>query len=186
MTYIKRGISQLSLEPMNRRVAHRGSSCLFLLGRIYYGAGAILDSGYCILAVLSDRTTRNYLRMGLQSGRKGRKWSFFAREVSQFLDDPFVQQALEVKWAAMVSNFLAKSHQTAAALCVIVDFPASDAAKALRLQELHISLVSQSAGAVRMHRPTIPHKASPCISVRSRKQILPSIEHTVKKLCFFQ
>lgn len=139
-----------------------------------------------MLAILSDRSTRNYLRMGLQSGRKGRKWRFSAREVSQFLDDPFVQQALEVKWAAMVSNFLTKSHQTAAALCVIIDFPASDAAEALRLQELLISLVSQSAGAIRMRRPTIPHKGKSAFICPVQKTDTPNIERTVKKLWFFQ
>ncbi len=128
-----------------------------------------------MLTMLSDRTIRNYLRMGLLSGRKrGGKWNFSAQEISQFLDDPFVRQALEAKRAAMVSDFLAESHQTTAAVCVVADFPASDAAETLRLQQLLIHLVNQADGTVRMNCSYHPRQRQVRVYLSgSKDQILP-------------
>lgn len=128
-----------------------------------------------MLTMLSDRTIRNYLRMGLLSGRKERgKWSFSPQEVSQFLDNPFVRQALEAKRAAIVSDFLAESHQTAAAVCMVADFPASNAAEALQLQELVLYLVNQAAGTVRMSCSYHPRQKQVRVYLSgSKEQILP-------------
>lgn len=133
-----------------------------------------------ILTMLSDRTIRNYLRMGLLSGKKeGGKWTFSAHEVSQFLDEPFVRQALEAKRAAIVGDFLSESHQTAPALCAVGDFPASDAGEALHLQERLIPLVNLAAGRLRMSYTYNPRQGQVRIYLSGPKEQVLAIFHAL-------
>lgn len=125
---------------------------------------------------LSDRTIRNYRRRGLLQGElTGGKWCFSAEAVSRFLSEPFVQESLEAKRRAIVSDFTAETRRAAPALCAVADFPASTDSEALLLREQILALTAHYP--VRMDYQYNPrHSLVRIILSGPRSRILPILE----------
>ena len=76
---------------------------------------------------LTTRTLRNYLKLDILKGEKiDGNWSFTEEEVSAFMQDPAVRQAIASKQTAVVYDFLADAYKKTNRICAILDFPVSE------------------------------------------------------------
>lgn len=76
---------------------------------------------------LSDRTLRNYIKMGFLDGKKtDGVWRFTNEDVERFFSNETVKFSLKTKRNAIVYDFLADRHKKSAEVCVILDDCADD------------------------------------------------------------
>lgn len=75
---------------------------------------------------LTTRTLRNYLKQDILKGEKiDGNWSFTDEDISEFMMDPAVRQAIASKNASVVYDFLADAYKKTNRICAILDFPVS-------------------------------------------------------------
>ena len=75
---------------------------------------------------LTTRTLRNYLKLGLLPGEKiDGIWRFTEEDLSRFMENPVVRQAISSKQLALVYDFLGDSYKKTNRICTILDFPVS-------------------------------------------------------------
>ena len=81
------------------------------------------------MSMLSPRTIRNYLSLGLLAGEKtDGGWRFTPEQYSEFLRQDMVRQSVRVKANGMIYDFLAERKKRAGETCAIVDLPVGDLA----------------------------------------------------------
>ena len=81
-----------------------------------------------MITSLTTRTLRNYLRQGTLHGEKiDGAWSFTVDEVSAFLDEPAVCQAMRSRHSALVYDFMADAFKQTNRICAIMDYAVDDA-----------------------------------------------------------
>lgn len=76
---------------------------------------------------LSDRTIRNYIRLGLLQGEKiNGQWQFTLEQVEAFVRNPAVRPSILAKKNALVYDFLLDDKKRENQMCVILDLPEAD------------------------------------------------------------
>ena len=90
------------------------------------------------MSMLSTRTVRNYLSLGLLEGEKvDGAWRFTPEQFGAFLNQDMVAQSVRAKASGMVYDFLAQDRKTDAAVCAVIDVPVDDiATETVRRSEL--------------------------------------------------
>ena len=79
-----------------------------------------------LITGLTTRTLRNHLKQGLLKGEKiDGNWSFSEEELTEYLADEAVKQAVSAKKYAAVYDFLADPYKKTNRICTIMDLPVS-------------------------------------------------------------
>ena len=97
------------------------------------------------MSMLTTRTLRNYLRLGLLSGTKtDGVWQFTAEDFENFLQQKSVRQSIAAKRNSVIYDFLLDDRKLVDASCQIYDFAARDAASAQRLNQAFTEQINHS------------------------------------------
>lgn len=76
---------------------------------------------------LTDRTIRNYIKLGLLEGRKDNgAWVFTKEQVAKMLETSYVKQAIQIKRDVMIESFLQDKRKLEPSLCSVLDYPLQD------------------------------------------------------------
>ena len=76
---------------------------------------------------LTDRTIRNYIRMGVLEGEKiNGLWHFSLEQTEAFLRHPMVRPSIQAKRNSVVYDFLLADRKTESRVCTILDLPGED------------------------------------------------------------
>lgn len=76
---------------------------------------------------LTDRTIRNYIRLGLLKGEKiNGLWHFTAEQVVDFVRNSAVRPSIRAKRNSIVYDFLIEDKKRTDKMCVILDLPSND------------------------------------------------------------
>lgn len=74
------------------------------------------------MTMLTERTLHNYMKRGLLHGEKETSgWQFTPKQISQFMEEPFVKAAIQSKHLSIVEDFLHHRLPTAGDACVVHD-----------------------------------------------------------------
>lgn len=80
-----------------------------------------------LLTGLTDRTIRNYIRMGLLQGEKiNGLWHFTPEQVDAFVRHPMVLPSIQAKQNAVVYDFLLDGKKQEQQMCTVLDLPGCD------------------------------------------------------------
>lgn len=73
---------------------------------------------------LTDRTIRNYIKLGLLEGRKDNGiWVFTKEQVAKMMETSYVKQAIQIKRDVMIESFLQGKCKSEPSQCTILDYP---------------------------------------------------------------
>ena len=82
-----------------------------------------------VMSMLSTRTIRHYLSIGLLEGEKrDGVWRFTPEQYGAFLDQDMVRQSMKAKANGMLYDFLLQEKKQEEDVCAIIDLPISDLA----------------------------------------------------------
>ena len=83
-----------------------------------------------LMSGLTDRTLRNYLKLGFLKGEKKEGvWYFSVDQVDAFFTQDVVVAAMESNRKALVFDFLANDKKDKNAACIILDLPEDDSGR---------------------------------------------------------
>ena len=77
---------------------------------------------------LTERTLRNYLKLGILDGEKrDGVWCFGVEQIEELMQNETVRSAMHAKRQALVFDFLNATKKKENSICVILDLPQEDA-----------------------------------------------------------
>ena len=83
-----------------------------------------------LMSGLTDRTLRNYLKLGFLKGEKKEGvWYFSVDQIEAFFTQDVVVAAMESNRKALVFDFLANDKKNKNAACIILDLPEDDSGR---------------------------------------------------------
>ena len=83
-----------------------------------------------LMSGLTDRTLRNYLKLGFLKGEKKEGvWYFSVDQIESFFTQDVVVAAMESNRKALVFDFLANDKKDKNAACIILDLPEDDSGR---------------------------------------------------------
>ena len=83
-----------------------------------------------LMSGLTDRTLRNYLKLGFLKGEKKEGvWYFSVDQIEAFFTQDVVVAAMESNRKALVFDFLANDKKDKNAACIILDLPEDDSGR---------------------------------------------------------
>ena len=96
-----------------------------------------------LMTRLTDRTIRNYIKLGLLEGeKKNGVWVFTKEQVSKMMSEPYVKQAIQIKRDVMIDHFLKEQRKKEASLCSVLDYPSIQENVAQRLCDTAIDYMN--------------------------------------------
>lgn len=73
---------------------------------------------------LTDRTLRNYLKLGVLIGeKKDGQWYFNEEQIASFLECSYVKSAIQSKRNAILFDYLKANHKDENTACIVLHFP---------------------------------------------------------------
>ena len=82
-----------------------------------------------LMSGLTDRTLRNYLKLGILQGEKqDGAWLFSVEQIEAFFQNPAAAAAMESNRKAVVFDFLAMPIRKENAACIVLDLPTEEPA----------------------------------------------------------
>jgi len=82
-----------------------------------------------LMCGLSERTLRNYLKMGILTGEKKEGvWTFCKEDIEKMFKNPFAKGAIKATKKAIFFDFVNEKH-TKNSACIILDLPEQSAFK---------------------------------------------------------
>ncbi len=82
---------------------------------------------------LTERTLRNYLKLGILVGeKKDGIWCFGVEQIEELMQNETVRAAMHAKRQAIVFDFLNATKKKENSICVILDLPKDDAKEVSR------------------------------------------------------
>lgn len=91
-----------------------------------------MDNKYTIseiarMSLLSEKTIRNYMQLGILAGEKiSGTWYFDEETVGNFFTNEYVRAAIQTKNNALVFDFLADNRKKEDEICIILDIPKAE------------------------------------------------------------
>ncbi|MBX9146128.1 MULTISPECIES: hypothetical protein [unclassified Clostridium] len=89
---------------------------------------------YIIIYILSTRTIRNYIKLGLLNGSKTNGyWQFTSDDISKFMNNDYVTQSLNTKRNSLIYDYILNDCKSINSVCSIYDYPVENNVEAKSL-----------------------------------------------------
>lgn len=76
------------------------------------------------MTMLSTRTIRNYIKLGLLNGSKTNGyWQFTSDDISKFMNNDYVTQSLNTKRNSLIYDYILNDSKSINSVCSIYDYP---------------------------------------------------------------
>lgn len=86
------------------------------------------------MTMLSTRTIRNYIKLGLLNGSKTNGyWQFTSDDISKFMNNDYVTQSLNTKRNSLIYNHILNDCKSINSVCSIYDYPVENNVEAKSL-----------------------------------------------------
>ena len=86
------------------------------------------------MTMLSTRTIRNYIKLGLLNGSKTNGyWQFTSDDISKFMNNDYVTQSLNTKRNSLIYDYILNDCKSINAVCSIYDYPVENNVEAKSL-----------------------------------------------------
>ncbi len=97
-----------------------------------------------LMTGLTDRTIRNYIRMGLLQGEMiNGMWHFTADQFSSFISHPSVAPSIRAKRHSLVYDFLLDERKQNNELCTVLDISAASLPEANAISEFFCDAINR-------------------------------------------
>ena len=100
------------------------------------------------MTMLSTRTIRNYIKLGLLNGSKTNGyWQFTSDDISKFMNNDYVTQSLNTKRNSLIYDYILNDCKSINSVCSIYDYPVENNVEAKSLynnfkKSLVLSIIS--------------------------------------------
>ena len=86
------------------------------------------------MTMLSTRTIRNYIKLGLLNGSKTKGyWQFTSDDISKFMNNDYVTQSLNTKRNSLIYDYILNDCKSINSVCSIYDYPVENNVEAKSL-----------------------------------------------------
>ena len=86
------------------------------------------------MTMLSTRTIRNYIKLGLLNGSKTNGyWQFTSDDISKFMNNDYVTQSLNTKRNSLIYDYILNDCKSINSVCSIYDYPVENNVEAKSL-----------------------------------------------------
>lgn len=86
------------------------------------------------MTMLSTRTIRNYIKLGLLNGSKTNGyWQFTSDDISKFMNNDYVTQSLNTKRNSLIYDYILNDYKSINSVCSIYDYPVENNVEAKSL-----------------------------------------------------
>lgn len=86
------------------------------------------------ITMLSTRTIRNYIKLGLLNGSKTNGyWQFTSDDISKFMNNDYVTQSLNTKRNSLIYDYILNDCKSINSVCSIYDYPVENNVEAKSL-----------------------------------------------------
>ena len=86
------------------------------------------------MTMLSTRTIRNYIKLGLLNGSKTNGyWQFTSDDISKFMNNDYVTQSLNTKRNSLIYDYILNDCKSINSVCSICDYPVENNVEAKSL-----------------------------------------------------
>lgn len=83
-----------------------------------------------LICGLTERSLRNYLKLGVLQGNKDNGvWKFSVEQIDAFLNNDYVKPAIQANRKAIVYDFLNSTQKEQNTACIILDLPKENSMK---------------------------------------------------------
>ena len=83
-----------------------------------------------LICGLSERSLRNYLKLGvLQGNKENGVWKFSVEQIDAFLNNDYVKPAIQANRKSIVYDFLNSTQKEQNTACIILDLPKENSMK---------------------------------------------------------
>ena len=73
---------------------------------------------------LTERTLRNYLKMGILNGQKEcGVWHFSPEQIAEFMSNDYVRAAMKSKRTAIFIDYINDTYKKENSMCIVLDLP---------------------------------------------------------------